>query len=108
MLVIEELSIMICATKNKGRLRCIKITFVKYLTQFLFADDVVIFGKGTIEEWHTFSDIITLFCVSIGMEVSTNKSSFLKNVVDECTFFQIATLFPFKSDEMECGFKYLG
>ena len=42
------------------------------------------------------------------MELHTNKSSLLRNVVDEDAFSHIISLFPFEVDEIEWGSRYIG
>ena len=69
---------------------------------------MVLFGIDTLDEWATFLEIISLFFSPIGMEVSSNKSIFLKNVPSKDTFAQIGALFPYKVEKVEVGFKYLG
>ena len=62
----------------------------------------------TINEWSTLLDIISLFCTATRMEVSTNKSCYMRNEVDDNTLAEIASIFPFKFDDLCCGIKYFG
>ena len=71
-------------------------------------DDVVLFGKGTFEEWRVFITIIDTFLVASGMLVSLEKSSFLKHNLDDNLVVSISSIFPFSMEPIEIDFKYLG
>ena len=76
-LVIEGLNRLISYAKLAGKLQGIKISNSVFITHFIFLDDVILFGKGTLAEWVLFVEIVSLFCVAFGMEVSLSKYSFL-------------------------------
>ena len=93
--------------KTEGRLSGIKIIKSLYIINFLVVDDVIIFGRGSLEEYETHLEIISLLCVASGMEVSTSKSCFLKNDVSYVLFAHVVTMFPFKVEYIDYGLKYL-
>ena len=78
------------------------------LTHLLFDDDVILFGIGTVNEWGSYKEALELLCSAMGMAVSTEKSSFLYQNVDEETHQQIAALLPYNMAPITSGFKYLG
>ena len=108
LLVMEGLSLLINDTHKKGRIKGIKISTSIALTNFLFVDDVVLFGLGTLEEWLVYKENLDLFCLASGMSIIVDKSSFLFNDVDEGIRNDILTILPYKMDPIDEGFKYLG
>ena len=77
MLVIKGLSRLISYAKLAGKLQGIKISNSVFITHFIFLDDVILFGKGTLAEWVFFAEIVPLFFAASGMEVSLSKYAFL-------------------------------
>ena len=68
-------------------------------------DDVVLFGYGSLKEWDAYKDILDIFCSTLGMCISVEKSSFPYNNL------QVAvnrTILPYKVEAISTGFKYLG
>lgn len=51
LLIVEGLSRLIKKAKKDGRIEGIKMARVLNITHLFFVDEVVLFGKGTIEEW---------------------------------------------------------
>jgi hypothetical protein len=94
LLVIEVLSLLINRAKRDGKLDGIEICSRSFLTHLLFVDDVLIFGKGSIQEWKELSKIIKLFCDAFGMEVSTSKPYFLCHGICGEVADQIHSFFP--------------
>ena len=43
------LSLLVKKARNEQKIKGIKVTKKIYLTHFLFADDVLLFGRGTIK-----------------------------------------------------------
>ena len=76
LLVIEDLSRLIVASKSEGKLRGIKKYAFIFITHLVFVNDVVIFGSGFVKEWAYFSEIVLLLCNTSGMEISVCKSTF--------------------------------
>ena len=96
---------MIGKVVRDGRIKGVKYTSCHFIAYLLFVDDVLLFGKGTMEEWIVFHEIIWLFFAASGMKINMQKSSFLtKQVIDEV----MEHVFPFHMDSTDTGFKYLG
>lgn len=89
-----------------GSISGIGISTLVTLAHFLFVDDVVLFGKGTVEEWCGFRTVIDAFTPASGMFVST-VSHILKHLVDDGAIAGISTIFPYSMEQIEGGFKYL-
>ena len=68
LLVIEGLSRLINLYKSEGKLKGIKISLTVFISHLLFVDDVMLFGKGSKEEWQNFVDIIKILCVTSSMD----------------------------------------
>jgi hypothetical protein len=108
MLIVEGLSRLIKQATQEGRLVGIKISSVIKITHLLFVDDVLIFGKGSIEEWSVYKEILELFCSATGMMFSESKSSFMIVGLEANELTLIKQLLPFKFQLLDEGFKYLG
>ena len=65
-----------------GNIQGINIEKILRITHLLFVDDVVIFGKGVVEEWVVYKELLELFCNASRMEVSESKSVFLEYGMD--------------------------
>ena len=107
-LVIEGLSLLIEDAKRNGNIKGIKISYHLSLTHLLFVDDVILFGLGTFEEWLDFKAILDIFCEASGMSINVNKSSFLHNDLSMDTLHRITNILPFRVDDIQKGFGYLG
>lgn len=107
-LAIEGLSSLIKEARINGKIKGIKVARALNITHLLFVDDVLLFGKGEVIEWAHFKDIISCFCLTTGMEVSTSKSSFLYQCKDFYALLQINFLCPYQMREIGEGLKYLG
>ena len=70
-------------------------------------DDVILFGRGTLEEWNAYKAVLDLFCSTYGMSISMEKSSFLRNNLMDKVYNSISAILPFKMDPINQGFKYL-
>lgn len=92
LIVIDGLSCLIGDAKSRCLIHGVRVSETRYLSHILFVDDVLLFGGGHWREWRVFFDIIHLFCLALGMEVSSSKSYFIApgGVVDE----EITDLFP--------------
>lgn len=82
-LAIEGLSLLIKNAQSLGLISGIKVTPTHDLTHLLFVDDILLFGIGTLSEWHQFHSLISLFCKASGMKISPHKSMFLCHRMDE-------------------------
>lgn len=100
LLVIEGMSQMICVVKRDGKLKGIKLSPRVIITHLLFMDDVVFLGRGTIEEWRIFAEIIQVFCSTTGMEVGMNKLSFLYSNIEAPILNQISQFLPYKLSDL--------
>ena len=107
-LVIEGLSILIDDARRHGLVKGIKISKHLSLTHLLFANDVILFGFGTCEEWIAFKVLLDTFCEASGMFINSEKSCFLYNNVDDGTINRITRSLPFKTQDFSSGFNYLG
>ena len=76
LLVIEGLSILIISTKLKKLIHGIIFWHSLSISHILFVDNVIIFGKIFINEWHYFHLIISLFYSASSMSVSVEKHFF--------------------------------
>ena len=74
----------------------------------IFLDDVVLFGKGSVEEWEEYKEILELFFKATSMDLSENKFIFLKCGLEEEILEQLKSMFPFKIQSLYDEFKYLG
>lgn len=102
---------MILKYRSDGFLHGIKISRDIAISHLLlFVDDVLLFGLGSREKWQSFRDIIQIFCEASGMEISSQKSTstFLHLGVSDEVLFRILALFPYLSESLDGGFKYLG
>ena len=68
----------------------------------------MLFGCGSIEDWYSYKNILDIFSNATRMEISEHKLLFLESCVNSELKEQINGLFPFKFQDLECGFKYLG
>lgn len=87
---------MINNEREVGRLKNISISMVLRITQFLFVDDVLIFGKGNLEEGKVYKDILDSFSNATCMAFSGNKSMFSNSSLEENTLHALKTSFPLK------------
>ena len=67
---IEGLSRMTNKDKHEKKLRGVKVLVVHYITHLLCVVYVIVLWIGSEDEWHTFHEIIKIFCNVFGMEVS--------------------------------------
>ena len=73
-LAIEGLSILLKNAKGKKDIQGVNFARIVNLTHLNFVDDVLMFGKGMEEEWGAFHSLVSLFCDSLGLEVSSEKT----------------------------------
>ena len=106
--MIEGFSLLIEGSKRNGIIQGINHFPSLALNHLLFVDDVVLFGKGNLEEWEAYKENMDLFCSSSGMSINLDKFDYLFNNLNEEVRMGISTIFPFKMDPIELGFKYLG
>ena len=75
LLVEQVLSRAILDAKTRGLFEGIKITTNLNITHLLFVDDILIFCNGSIRDAEKLSEILHLFCKSIGMKLNEHKYS---------------------------------
>lgn len=75
---------------------------------FLFVDDIILFGFGSLQEWKVYKNILDLFCKATGMTFNPQKSSFLEVEWSTEELVDLNELFPFETKPIELGFKYMG
>lgn len=108
LLIVEGLSKLIQKAKEEVKIIGIKIAMVVRITRLLFVDYVLLFDKGTLEEWSAYKEILDLFSSVIGVVVKDNKSNFLEFDLEESIKDQIQGMLPFEIKNVDVGFKYLG
>ena len=73
--MVEGLSLILHKEKWLGLITGLKFSSMLSITHILFVDDVMLFGSGKVQECKFYTEIIKLFCVSSGMEVSFSMSN---------------------------------
>lgn len=72
----DILSRMLAKAELEGRLSGVKVTRTSpRITHLMYADDVVIYGKATVQEATTVKEILQQYCSCTGQELNWNKSS---------------------------------
>jgi hypothetical protein len=83
LLVAEGLSMLIKNVMRKGALKRIKFSDSMVLSHFLFVDDIMIFGHGSLREISCLNEILDTYCKATRMEINIRKSSMLCYALDE-------------------------
>ena len=107
MLIVEGLGLLIANAGRNGKIKGIVFSLALAFTHLLFVDDVVLFGKGSLEEWRCFRSIIDTFTTASSMLISIDKSYFFTNNVNNNMSDDIKVLFPYKLEPIEVDFKYM-
>ena len=89
LLLVECLRRLIYKEKEEGRIEGIKIARFFIITHLLFVVVVVLFGRGNIQEWLSYKDILDLLNSSFGMVVSESKFVYLEYGLDALNKGQI-------------------
>lgn len=66
LLIIEGMGGMISTADSRGSFSGLGITRNTFITRLIFVDDVLIFGKICIMEWHVLHEIILTFGEATG------------------------------------------
>jgi len=104
----DGLSHLLASTKRDGNLHGLKISDSCFLTHLLFVDDVLIFLDGSIRDYLTFSNILSLFSSAIGKQANHGKST-INLALTSIQESQLAQQhFPYCIIPLDRGFKYLG
>ena len=107
LLVIEGLSTNIQDGKTKGMIKGIKLCKNLSITYFLFADDVLLFGLYSLEEWRCYKGIINIFCKASGMTITCKKSILVHSNMDSTSLSILTSILPYKSFDLQIWFNYL-
>ena len=108
MLIIEGLSLLPNQAKKDKRIKGVKVSGTIHITHTLFVDDVIIFGSGSVVEWHIIKELSNLFCLASGMTFSISKSCFRHCRLNDSSLQDITQLFSIYSKHLDDGITYLG
>jgi hypothetical protein len=108
LLIVKGLSVLIRQAVVDGSIQGIKISDFVRVTHLLFVDDVLLMGKGMMEEWIQLKQTLDLFSNATRMLVNKEKSLFLVAEVDSNVRRSVQDIFSIRMDDLDCGFKYLG
>lgn len=75
LMVIEGFSLLLKLAKVDKHFFGIQLSPGLSITHLLFVDDVLVFGRGSVQDWKYFSDILKLFCTASGMQIGPHKST---------------------------------
>ena len=59
-----------------GLIKGVKLSGAIFLTHTPFVNDVMIFGRGDLDEWRTIKGLTDSFCSAFGMSFNPVKSYF--------------------------------
>jgi len=107
-LVAKGLSMFIHEAKEEGSIKGVSVVDHVKITHLQFVDDILLLSEGSMREWRTFSSILNIFCLSIGMEVSINKSIMLCHDILMEVEIDICQLFAFRIGPIDGGLNFLG
>eukprot|EP00253_Pinus_taeda_P011273 PITA_11273 len=108
LLIMEGLSRVISAARDRQLLNGIKLADNFYLTHLLFVDDILIFLNGSIGDTTTLQNSMLLFQRATGMRINEQKSTI---TLVGCSIHETVyatQCFPFNSLPLADGIKYLG
>jgi hypothetical protein len=100
-LIVEGLSRFLKKLVEEGRLEGVLVANGVRITHMLFVDDVILFGKGSFQEWQVFKDALNIFCNATGMDFNNQKSQFLEVGLSVDWLDQLKELFPFEFKSIE-------
>jgi hypothetical protein len=75
-LAMEALSLLLKSTQSEGKITGLLVSRTNKILHLLFADDILILTKGTLQEWTEIKEILNIFCSATGLTINWNKSSF--------------------------------
>jgi hypothetical protein len=104
----EGLSLLLNEKKMEGRLSGVKVSRTIKILHVLFVDDVVILSKASAEEWMEIDMLLKTLCSASRLMINITKSTVLQAGLSEEDLRPFKALFPFKFEDLEAGFKYLG
>ena len=107
LLIIEGLSRLILDAKAKGTIKGIKHCKDISTTHLLFANNVLLFGMDSVDEWRCYNDIINVFSKASRIYVSNIKSNFFHNKLEMTSLDIITSILPYKTCYLDSGFHYL-
>ena len=107
-LIMEGLSLALKHKQEEGLLTGIKVSRYIHILHLLFADDILIMTKASIEEWKEISIVLQLFCNAMGLHINAHKTTLLQFGANQQVLGGIKALFHFQIQDLEKGFMYLG
>jgi hypothetical protein len=107
-LIMEGLSLALKHKQEEGLLTGIKVSRYIHILHLLFADDVLIMTKASLEEWREISNVLQLFCSATRLHINAHKTTFLQFGVNHQVLDGIKAFFHYQIQDLEKGFKYLG
>jgi hypothetical protein len=109
LIVVGYLSRLIYEVKSKGILKRMNITYSEFISNFIFVDDIILFGStSNVKEFHVIKDISDLFFSTTGRDMNMGKSSIRYNALGFEAHEQLIFFFPFSISDIDEGIKYLG
>jgi len=78
LVIVEVLCLLVHEARGDGKIKGTVVNNFHRLTCLLFVEDVFIFGSSSMEEWMVHKEILVLFCEAMCMQISNEKSLFLK------------------------------
>ena len=101
LLVVEGLSRNLKELAEKCDIMGFKMAVDVTITHLLFVDDILIFGSGSLQEWHFIKEALDLFCEASGMSISHQKSLFSESGLTLNEISDIKHLFPIEFSPLE-------
>jgi hypothetical protein len=68
----------------------------------------MLFGVGTLQEFHVIKEVLALFCVATGMQINMDKSNMLHYSLNDGVLTQLDVKLPFSQKYIDVGLTYLG
>jgi hypothetical protein len=106
--VAEGLSRSIGMTSSLGEFQGIQTSSYFRITHLLFVDNVLIFCSGRPRDAEKLADILNLFRVAMTMIINPQNPSLTLIGLVEGVKDIFNTLFPFLTQDLSLGIKYLG
>jgi len=105
--IVDALSIFINHERTHGWLFGLKVSWT-YISQLLFVDDILIFGKTLVSKEKFVDQVLKLFSREKGMGINVWKSSIIIFHVPINHISMIFKFLPFSKEKVDNCFKYLG
>jgi hypothetical protein len=108
LLVAKGLSRLVNEAKREDSIKVIKVTGYVFITHFLFIDEILIFGHGSLREIKQYKGILDMYCGAYGMEIKLNKYCMFLSVLENDLERWISQILNLNSTPLEQGVKYIG